>query len=82
MHEIHQQPNGSAIAGVEALARAYRDLFQTSGEAPRLAYFDDELILSLKVGLGELAKRSILRKKNSDSVLEGRSFDRRTRPWA
>jgi hypothetical protein len=45
----------SSQDGVEALARAYRDLFQTSGEAPRPAYFDDKLVMALKAGVAKSA---------------------------
>lgn len=40
--------------GVEAFARAYKELFDTSGEAPRLAYFDELLLRSLKARLPEV----------------------------
>ena len=41
--------------GVEAFARAYQELFHISGEIPRLALFDEALVLSLKTKLPEIA---------------------------
>jgi len=48
----------SSKDGVEALARAYRDVFQMSGEVPRSAYFDDKLVMALKAGMSEFAAES------------------------
>jgi hypothetical protein len=42
-------------AGVVALARAYQELFEKSGEAPRAELFDEELIRALQTGLPELS---------------------------
>jgi hypothetical protein len=41
--------------GVEAFARAYQELFQISGEIPRLALFDEPLVLSLRAKLVDIA---------------------------
>jgi hypothetical protein len=40
--------------GVIALARAYRELFESSGEGPRAAYFDSDLLQALRSRLPEL----------------------------
>jgi hypothetical protein len=40
--------------GAAAFARAYRELFDDSGEGPRLAYFDQPLIEALQHNLSEL----------------------------
>src|SRR5512143_2775603 len=40
--------------GVEAFARAYQELFQISGEIPRLALFDEPLVLSLRAKLVDI----------------------------
>jgi hypothetical protein len=42
--------------GVEALACAYQELFHISGEIPRMAFFDEPLVLSLKAKLPEMAE--------------------------
>lgn len=42
-------------AGVAALARAYQELFEKSGEAPRAELFDEELIRALQTRLPELS---------------------------
>jgi hypothetical protein len=42
-------------AGVAALARAYEELFKTTGELPRAELFDPELIRALQTQLRELA---------------------------
>lgn len=42
-------------AGVVALARAYQELFEKSGEGPRADLFDEELILALQARLPELS---------------------------
>lgn len=52
---------------MKALARAYRDLFQMSGEAPRPAYFDDQLVMALKAGLAELSDSEIFRQLSQNS---------------
>jgi len=41
-------------AGVVALARAYQELFERSGEGPRAELFDEELIRALQTRLPEL----------------------------
>jgi hypothetical protein len=49
---------GCAIAsraGVVALARAYRELFEKSGEKPRAELFDEKLLQALKTRLPELS---------------------------
>lgn len=45
----------SSKDGVKALACAYRDLFQMSGEVPRPAYFDDQLVVALQAGMAKLS---------------------------
>ena len=45
----------SSKDGVEARVRAFRDVFQMSGEVPRPTYFDDKLVMALKAGLAESA---------------------------
>jgi hypothetical protein len=42
-------------AGVIALARAYCELFEKSGEKPRAALFDEELVQALKTRLPDLS---------------------------
>ena len=42
-------------AGVVAFARAYEELFKTTGEGPRAELFDSELIRALQTQLRELA---------------------------
>jgi hypothetical protein len=49
---------GCAIAsdaGVVAFARAYRELFEKSGEKPRAELFDEELLHALKTRLPHLS---------------------------
>jgi hypothetical protein len=43
--------------GVIALARAYRELFEDSGEGPRAALFDYDLLRALQTRLPELQER-------------------------
>ena len=48
--------------GVEAFARAYQELFQISGESPRLALFDEPLVRSLReklVGIAATDRRNV-----------------------
>lgn len=52
--------------GVAAFARAYQDLLHISGESPRLAFFDESLLLSLKTRLPELA---VTDRKNVEWIL-------------
>jgi hypothetical protein len=49
-------------AGAVAFARAYRELFEKSGEKPRAALFDEELVQALKTRLPDLSNndRSIV----------------------
>ena len=42
--------------GVEAFACAFQELFHISGESPRMAFFDEPLVLSLKAKLPEMAE--------------------------
>jgi hypothetical protein len=42
-------------AGVVAFARAYRELFEKSGEIPRAELFDEELLRALKTRLADLS---------------------------
>ena len=42
-------------AGAVAFARAYRELFEKSGEKPRAELFDEELIQALKTRLPDLS---------------------------
>jgi len=44
-------------AGVTAFARAYQELFKTTGECPRLAYFDPALIETLNNSLSHLPEQ-------------------------
>ena len=43
------------LPGVVALARAYRELFEKSGEKPRAELFDEELLQALKTRLPHLS---------------------------
>jgi hypothetical protein len=45
-------------AGVVAFARAYRELFEKSGEKPRPELFDEELLQALKTRLPDLSNDS------------------------
>jgi hypothetical protein len=45
----------ASLAGVVALARAYRQLFEKSGEKPRPELFDQELLQALKTRLPDLS---------------------------
>ncbi|MGA8436952.1 MAG: hypothetical protein WB762_03450 [Candidatus Sulfotelmatobacter sp.] len=42
--------------GVEAFACAFQELFHISGEIPRMAFFDEPLVLSLKAKLPEMGE--------------------------
>jgi hypothetical protein len=42
-------------AGAVAFARAYHELFEKSGEKPRAALFDEELVQALKTRLPDLS---------------------------
>jgi hypothetical protein len=41
-------------AGAAAFARAYRELFEKSGEKPRAALFDEKLLSALRTSLSDL----------------------------
>lgn len=43
--------------GVVAFARAYRELFENSGEAPRAVFFDEKLFRALEASVAGLAER-------------------------
>jgi hypothetical protein len=45
----------ASCAGVIALARAYRELYEKSGEIPRAELFDEELLRALKTRLPDLS---------------------------
>jgi hypothetical protein len=45
----------ASLAGVVALARAYRELFEKRGEKPRPELFDEELLHALKTRLPDLS---------------------------
>ena len=45
----------ASLAGVVALARAYRQLFEKSGEKPRPELFDGKLLQALKTRLPDLS---------------------------
>ena len=55
MIEAYRAAAISSKDGVKALACAYRDLFQMSGEVPRPAYFDDQLVVALQAGMAKLS---------------------------
>jgi hypothetical protein len=42
--------------GVVALARAYRELLQNSGEGPRAVFFDEHLVRALEASLPALSE--------------------------
>jgi|HubBroStandDraft_1064217.scaffolds.fasta_scaffold174123_2 hypothetical protein len=46
----------ASSVGVAAFARAYRELFDVSGESPRLVYFDTALIQALQRNRSELPR--------------------------
>lgn len=45
----------SDTAGVKALARAYRELFEKSGESPRAEFLGEQMIETLKSALPRLS---------------------------
>jgi hypothetical protein len=50
-HQVIDACRESALGSAEgavAFARAYRDLFEVSGESARLSYFDESLIQALR----------------------------------
>src|SRR5450432_1372510 len=54
--EAFREAAVSSKEGAEAFARAYRDLFEMSGESPRPAYCDERLVMALNAGLSELPR--------------------------
>ena len=46
-------------AGVVALARAFRELYEKTGEKPRSELFDQELLQALKASLPDLASEDL-----------------------
>ncbi len=64
--EVYREAALLSKEGVEAFAGAYRELFNISGETPRLAYFDELLVRSLKAKLPELA---VADRKNVEWIL-------------
>ncbi len=52
--DVYRQPALSSIKGVIALARAQRQLFLDSGEPPRRAYLDEQLLQVLGNSLAHL----------------------------
>jgi len=62
---VREAFRGCAMAscdGVIAFARAYRELFESTGELPRAELFDKDLLAALRTRLPELARddRTIL----------------------
>jgi hypothetical protein len=53
--ECHRNAAISSRQGVIALADAYREMFNESGEAPRREYFDEDLVRALETAYLELA---------------------------
>jgi len=53
--EAYREAALSSRQGVEALAAAYRDLFEMSGENPSPAHFDQSLLRALKAELPEVS---------------------------
>jgi hypothetical protein len=53
--ETFREAAVSSKKGIEVFARAYRDLFDTSGESPRPAYFDERLVTALKAEVSGLS---------------------------
>lgn len=56
--EAFRQCALTSDAGVVAFARAYRELFEKSGEKPRPELFDEELLQALKTRLPDLSNES------------------------
>src|SRR5579864_2464229 len=52
--EAYREPALLSKEGVEAFASAYQELFRVNGEIPRMAVFDEPLVLSLKAKLPEM----------------------------
>jgi hypothetical protein len=55
--EAYREAALRSTDGAVAFARAYRDLFEVSGESPRLAYFDGPLIQALRNCVSQLSER-------------------------
>ena len=55
--EVYREAALRSTDGALAFARAYRDLFEVSGESPRLAYFDESLIQALRNCVSQLSER-------------------------
>jgi hypothetical protein len=53
--EIFRRCALASHAGAVAFARAYRELYEKSGEEPRAELFDEELIQALTVSLPDLS---------------------------
>jgi hypothetical protein len=54
---VHDAYRGAALAssvGAAAFAQAYRELFSSSGEGPRMVHFDEPLIQALEAYLPQL----------------------------
>ena len=56
--EAYREAALRSTDGAVAFARAYRDLFEVSGESPRLAYFDGPLIQALRNCVSQLSERN------------------------
>jgi hypothetical protein len=54
--ELYREAALLSKEGVETSACAYQELFHISGEIPRMAFFDEPLIVSLKAKLPEIAE--------------------------
>ena len=54
--EAYREAALRSADGAVAFARAYRDLFEVSGESPRLAYFDESLIQALRNCVSQLSE--------------------------
>ena len=46
--EVYRNAALTSREGIEALARAYKELFELSGESPRIVFFDKDLIYALQ----------------------------------
>jgi predicted nucleic acid-binding Zn-ribbon protein len=55
--DAYREPALRSTEGAVAFAHAYRELFDVSGELPRLAYFDESLIQVLGNCVSQLSKR-------------------------
>jgi len=52
--EAYREAALQSTDGAVSLARAYQELFEATGEGPRLAYFDESLIQALKNCVSQL----------------------------